>query len=96
MLPMALLVVASLGSAFASQHVVSVPDVIDEIHRLSTGVVFAAVPFPVFPMLQRHPQIDRLRRWDRRRRWHDDHGWATMTCGCGYWPMSMRPKHPGD
>jgi hypothetical protein len=69
-----MILLASLRVLWPSQHVVPVPDMIDEIDRMPAGVVLVTVPLPVFPMFQWHPQIHRLGRRYRRRWRLDDQG----------------------
>ena len=64
---MAVFMLAALGSGLR-HHVLLVPVVIHEIHRMAAGMIFATMPFPMHPMLGRHPQVNRFRR-RRSGRW---------------------------
>jgi hypothetical protein len=66
-------IVTSFTVASVRHHVVPIPNMIDEINRMSARVVLLAVPVPVLPMLDRNPQIHGLRRRYGPRRRRNDH-----------------------
>jgi hypothetical protein len=53
-------VLVALAMARVRHHVALVPSVVDEVDRLTAGMVFVAMFVPMLPVTRRHPKIDAL------------------------------------